>query len=291
MKKQFSRIPRERELIIGDFGNAIGEDYFKQGGTHLDSILEAQGINLYYDSFKESFDGLLVNSENSWSVYCNSRTGNIPGSVRGRFTVAHELGHYFIDEHRKAIMAGLIPSMGESAQKDSLMEREADLFASRLLLPGAFFEKSLRGVRPGMKGILDLANEFDVSVKCAALRYLNEDPASCALSFWSWDKQLVWKWFSTSLWNSGIRSLKTDLIQKGATEICLNSGSDGAGNLHESAAPMEYLFRTGDGAPYGEIFHEEALVLGEYGVLVLLRASSGKLKPLAEVLQKRYCRN
>src|SRR5689334_23997225 len=50
------------------------------------------------------FDGLLEYEAGEFHVYCNVDRGNIPGGARARFTLAHELGHYFIDEHRIALI-------------------------------------------------------------------------------------------------------------------------------------------------------------------------------------------
>ena len=61
---------------------------------------------------------------------------NRPGSDRGRFTLAHELGHYFIDAHRIGLKNGLLephPSLTNRKQFTTI-EREADYFASCLLL-------------------------------------------------------------------------------------------------------------------------------------------------------------
>ncbi|MGC9451683.1 MAG: ImmA/IrrE family metallo-endopeptidase [Oceanipulchritudo sp.] len=290
MKHPPPRIAREREEMICSLADSLGEDFFSSAGTDLKSLLTDRGINLHFDSFKESFDGLIDACGDSYHIYCNTRTGNTPGSTRARFTIAHELGHYFIDEHRHAIRAGAFPSMGEMAPKDLIVEREADLFASRLLLPNSFYLNSLKKAAVGLKGIVSLANQFDVSIKCSALRYLNEDHSSCALSFWSWERNLIWKWYSTSMWNAGIRKIKAEPIRGGATDKCLRMGPENPGSMEDSAATIGYLFHVGDGVHHAELVSEEAMSLGEFGVLSLIHVKAGKLKPMAEVLEKRYCR-
>ena len=41
-----------------------------------------------------------------WHIYCNLDCVGQKDSPRARFTLAHELGHYYIDEHRNALVAG-----------------------------------------------------------------------------------------------------------------------------------------------------------------------------------------
>ena len=39
-------------------------------------------------------------------IHLNTASGNGANSAKGRFTLAHELGHYFIDQHRMALING-----------------------------------------------------------------------------------------------------------------------------------------------------------------------------------------
>lgn len=290
MKKTKPVIPFERVQSICDLADLIGEQYHTDRGTDLDALLEDKGIQVFYEEFEETFDGLLDLIGNSAHIYCNLSTGNHPGGKRTRFTISHELGHYFIDEHRSALTNGYVPSLGEYTVKDLVVEREADLFASRLLMPGDVYTKIAKKANPGLKGIVELAKCFDVSIKCSAIRYLNEDSSPCALSFWSMEGKLVWKWFSKSMWNAGIRKFNPVPVAKGATDICIHEESDNPGHSESSAASVGYVFQVGDNPHYNEVVHEEAIVLGNYGVLSLIRSQKKKLMPMAEVLDRRYDR-
>ncbi len=284
-KKNNSYLLPERSQEIAEYGSKIGEKAIKGECVDILSVLNAHDIELCVDHFGHEFDGLLELVEDLFILYCNKSKGNYPESPRGRFTIAHELGHFFIDEHRLAITQYRMPSLGEYAPEDILIEREADLFASRLLLPNDSFKKASKKVDSGLKGILSLAERFKVSVKCAAIRYISDDSLPCAITFRTSKKDLVWKWISRSLWLSGYRKIASDIIKKGATDMAFTDLEHN--NIEKTAAPAKYLFQLGDGSLFNEIFFEEAVRLDNFGVITFLRSDKTCLPLLAHTLENR----
>lgn len=280
-------ITEDRQLQIVSLAETVADSAQHVKRTDLDAIIKRNEIRLSYARFQESFDGLLEYNNRNYHIFCNELTGNAQGTPRSRFTIAHELGHYFIDEHRLALGTHSMPSPGEGAKSDDLIEREADLFASHLLLPTTAFRRAIKTSPGGMVGILSIAEGFGSSVKCTAIRFVSDDSSSAALVFRSWNGEIVWRWFSRSAWNAGFRSLKPVPIQDSATARTLANRDEHSSIIEESAAPASYLFALSDGAYYHEVFKEESMGLGEYGVLTLLSAVNGFLPPLAEVLDKR----
>ena len=57
---------------------------------------------------------------------------------RFRFSVAHELGHFTLNHPSSFILAD-----GRRVQRDARLERQADIFASELLLPEALLRSDL----------------------------------------------------------------------------------------------------------------------------------------------------
>lgn len=99
-----------------------------------------------------------------------------------RFSVAHELGHYYIPEHAKLLRAGEFHNSTPGFISDNVLEREADYFAGSLLLPGrALREKMGRRGWLDLEGILDLARACKTSATSAAVRYANFAEEACAL--------------------------------------------------------------------------------------------------------------
>ena len=100
-------------------------------------------------------------------------TGNREDSKRGRFTFAHELGHFFIDEHRLGLKYGLLephPSFHNVNQKGKI-ELEADYFASCLLMPNGKFRKQSGGKKFSLDTILNLSESFQASVLSTVIRF------------------------------------------------------------------------------------------------------------------------
>jgi hypothetical protein len=289
VRKERPLIHPQRVDYIRGLAETVAEEHSTPQGTNLDAILEEHSIDMVCDDFPEAFDGLLIKDGRGFRVVCNLTTGNAPRSSRGRFTIAHELGHYFLDEHRSVLSEQLMPSLGERAIQDNLMEREADLFASHLLLPGKVVQKACKG-RKGLEGIRQMASKYQVSMKCSAIRYVGEDIVPCCLTFRDWEKKLRWKWFSRKAWLAGIRKVKETLIPKCASDQILSKGPNTEGEIADSACLANYVFQMGDGLNYNEVFREEAMALGEYGVLTLLTAQKPELPAVVDALDRTFSR-
>ncbi|GGA32981.1 hypothetical protein GCM10011498_37770 [Amylibacter cionae] len=89
-----------------------------------------------------------------------------------RFTVAHELGHYFLEGHPEEILktAPVHFSKAGFTQGHNSIEIEADHFASGLLMPTRLTREALYGASVGLEGILHLAGEAETSLTSAAIR-------------------------------------------------------------------------------------------------------------------------
>ncbi len=103
-----------------------------------------------------------------------------------RFTVAHELGHYFLEGHYRHIFVdGNIRHESDSGfSSDDPYEREADAFAAALLMPEGLFKTACDGVQPGLKAVETLAEKCGTSLTATAIRYaiLSDDPIAVICS-------------------------------------------------------------------------------------------------------------
>ncbi len=87
------------------------------------------------------------------------------------FTVAHELGHYFIADHPMAVLSnGNHYSRSGYISKDRY-EREADAFAAELLMPWSLVSPLISKATPGFEGIKLLSESCESSLVAAAIRY------------------------------------------------------------------------------------------------------------------------
>jgi len=82
-----------------------------------------------------SCEGMLVRNphdEAEWGIFYN---GNSPAQ-RQRFTIAHELGHFVLHRSQRPSFSCDKESVYSGADRMRDIEREADDFASNLLIPG-----------------------------------------------------------------------------------------------------------------------------------------------------------
>ena len=141
--------------------------------TQLDQLASAEEVSIYYDDYEGAFDGMLLFDNRDFHIHINYAKGNHPNSKRGRFTLAHELGHYFIDEHRVGLKSGSLKPHGSVtglATKD-LIELEADYFASSLLMPEEKFKARASGKRFSLDTIIDLSDSFQSSIVSSVIRF------------------------------------------------------------------------------------------------------------------------
>ncbi len=99
-----------------------------------------------------------------------------------RFSIAHELGHYFLPGHIDHILpeSGQHESHAEFRSPDPY-EQEADSFAVGLLMPTNPFQKELRRFDDGLDAIEGMADLCGTSLTATAIRYAELTKAACAI--------------------------------------------------------------------------------------------------------------
>ncbi len=99
-------------------------------------IAAAKAITVSFGRYGDAFDGMLEHRAGRFHIYANLQRLLREDSPRARFTLGHELGHYYIDEHRNALTAGAVPAHRSGSEYESrlLPEQEADCFAARARL-------------------------------------------------------------------------------------------------------------------------------------------------------------
>jgi Zn-dependent peptidase ImmA (M78 family) len=138
----------------------------------------ATGEGIVCEKLKGSgVSGCLCGAGDMFSIFYND---SIASEGFRRFTIAHELGHYFLDGHYKYIFAdGNSRHVSESGySSDDQIEREADAFAASLLMPSGLFKSASARVAPGFKAIETLSARCLTSMTATAIRYadLSDDP-------------------------------------------------------------------------------------------------------------------
>lgn len=181
---------RKDTLTISKY---LSQRYCNNVSTNLHEICAEEGLCIITDDYKEYFDGMLVWNNLDFFIHLNTTKGNLPTTKRGRFTLAHELGHYFIDAHRESLARGILQShpSNQSLIHNSTMENQADYFAACLLMPEERLRAQTIRRKFSLDIIKDLSNSFDVSLTSALLRFLEIGTHDIMIVF-SQDNTVKW---------------------------------------------------------------------------------------------------
>jgi hypothetical protein len=277
------QIPAARKREIAGLAEAISTEYFPSvSKIEPEFILKQKRITFSYGHYAEAFDGLLEHLEGRFHVYCNLDRVESANSPRARFTLAHEIGHFFIDEHRNALESGLAPSHASVCEYESKnpVEQEADHFASNLLMPTSKFKARAARVQRGLPGVLTLANEFGTSVTSTAIRYMQVEPIPGAVFKWN-DKGLSWSWVSDTImaarWGSRVNRLDDLPIDSATRQALRNEILPDKPFLENGSTAATWFRRVAADGCRNEILVEQAIKLGRFGVLTFVFPASGRI--------------
>ncbi|GAB3868128.1 hypothetical protein GCM10028801_43540 [Nocardioides maradonensis] len=144
---------------IREYAERVGHHYgiYDRAGTaDVHDLVTQLGGRLAYGDTSES---LHVNAVGDFVIYLP----RVTSSRRDRFTMAHELGHYFLHY--------LHPQLDDSASfgrgQRNMVETQANVFASSLLMPEAEFRKSWQR---SSGDVYALARQFEVSPAAVEVR-------------------------------------------------------------------------------------------------------------------------
>ena len=130
----------------------------------------------------QGVSGMLLRRGNAFGIAYATHIDSIGFQ---NFSVAHELGHYFLPGHIDAVLSndGVHESHAGFASGDRY-EMEADHFAATLLMPRALFTDAMRTVGDGLPAIEKLAEQCRTSLTATAIRYTRctRDPVAIVLS-------------------------------------------------------------------------------------------------------------
>lgn len=230
---------------------------------HLDIAVHAKPAHVAGAS------GWLIKSGESFAI---AYATHIPSSGFQRFSVAHELGHYWIDSHPEHIFKnGEMHQSHAGFEQADPIELEADYFASCLLMPGSLCKKLIWQNKDGLAAVKALADQAEASLPAAAIRYteLSHIPSAIIMSHngvveYCLDSGLRKK----AGWPRGI-SRGTRVVARTATAR-IAGNPDAVATCAEDSDEAEVADWFAGASPKLTL-QEEAIGLGSYGrVLTLL---------------------
>lgn len=112
----------------------------------------------------------------------------IPELGRQRFAIAHELGHWELHEATQWFVCSAADLRD---YERSSIETEANIFASELLMPTHLIRPRCEKAAPSLQLIQLIAEDFDVSLTAAAIRFIRESRHDCVLVC-SRSRKILW---------------------------------------------------------------------------------------------------
>ena len=150
-------------------------------GTDLGDTLDGQ-LTYCKAKHKGQNSRFLLAYNTRYDSICSYEGNHCP---KVRFTIAHELGHYFMDRHRNYLQRGGQPyTCYTEAYSDMLMELEADAFAAGLLMPSSMLRPIVNlevGDEPAFEDIRSAAQKFQVSLTSMMVRWTKLSDFPCAV--------------------------------------------------------------------------------------------------------------
>jgi hypothetical protein len=152
------------------------------------SIAGQEEIALLPGDYDDCFDGRIEYLGRGASgrfvlFYARPKAGIRPEG-RVRFSVAHELGHFYLPQHRAFLVSGVWHGSRAGFVSEKPLEREADRFAAALLMPRKLFFQAVRG-RGSVCTLNDLGRfadlTFQTSLTSTVIRYVQLDFEPCCV--------------------------------------------------------------------------------------------------------------
>jgi|SRR5690606_22379504 len=130
-------------------------------------------------SSQDGVSGIFMKVKNNFGILYATHIDN---SGYQRFSICHELGHYFLPGHHEIVLS----ADGIHASKSGFIsseehEIEADNFASGLLMPTFLFDQELEKRPSGLEGIIELSEVCRTSLTATAIRYAYRTPEPAAI--------------------------------------------------------------------------------------------------------------
>jgi len=129
-------------------------------------------------SANDGVSGMLIRLGESFGILYAT---HIPSEGFQRFSVSHELGHYFLAGHPEQLLtSGAHASRANFASGDPY-EVEADMFAAALLMPRTPFTMAARAFDDGLDAIVGLSAQCRTSLTAAAVSYVRYSRCAVAI--------------------------------------------------------------------------------------------------------------
>jgi hypothetical protein len=148
------------------------------------AIAKEEGIELAPGRYGQKFDARIkfVRSQKTFILFFKEASYG-PTEGRVRFSIGHELGHYYLPHHRDYLLSGQSHNSVTDYRSRDPREVQADTFSSALLMPNELFAGALKG--RSLITLNDLSrlaeNTFRTSLTSTVRRYVEFDWEECSM--------------------------------------------------------------------------------------------------------------
>ena len=160
-------------------------------------IAKEEGILLAPSNYGLGFDARIeyFPEYDTFGIYYQV-AGRHRNAGRVNFSLAHELGHFYLPGHRKRLQAGVKHNSITDYGSKSPTEKEADRFAAHLLMPQQLFIKHVEERHSGfctLKNLRAMADQLGTSVTSTAVRYC-DCSIDATIVVISKQRTVLWSW-------------------------------------------------------------------------------------------------
>ena len=153
--------------IISKFAEDMTQSLGFEIGSDLEVIVAKLGGKIQYQDIWEldssESGSIVIESKNKFEITLAAHTSK----ARDRFTIAHELGHYFLHYRLPERAGKSVGSLRAARYGFDLAEMEANWFAASFLMP----EQKYREIFSQLGGSqFEIAEHFGVSVSASRVR-------------------------------------------------------------------------------------------------------------------------
>ena len=183
---------------------------------------------------------------------------------RTRFSIGHELGHFFLPHQRKDLLSGKYHNCRTDFVSDKQYEREADWFSAALLMPQRWFKDQVLMKNGGfctLRNLADSSELFQTSLTSTAIRYAKLNFEACCVVL-SQNNQVKCSWASQDMRDQGLGWLDWGSAIPRTSVTARLARSESYGQLVEDSIDTEVWFEN----RRSRRAWEEALVLGRTGL-------------------------
>ena len=259
------------------FSTREAERLLKEWGVHslpVDPLAIAEQHDIVckgMPSKNNGVSGMFIKNMDAYGILYATHINN---EGFQRFSIGHELGHYFLPGHPDAVFSGQIVHESRAGfVSNDKYEREADHFACGLLMPNYLFDPAIEQAGDGLEAIKSLEKRCGTSLTATAIRYAQRTPEPAAIVVSIGDK-VDYCFMSDELKEyPGLSWIKKgSKVPRNSPTYEFNKDNDHVRLANQDAGAIDLATWFG-GDIEGELY-EEIVGLGGYGkTLTILSAS------------------